>query len=403
LKFADVPAAELADRFGTPLYVLSGPDMRAAIREFVAADPEARISYASKANGALSVLRIARDEGIDVDVASEGELEGGIRAGFEPRQITLHGSNKSDSELKRAAELGVAAVVLDHISEIERLGAFAKKTVNVMIRLAPGVDPETHEAISTGQADTKFGFGILDGSANQALKSVLDHPNLSLTGLHVHVGSQLMNSDAHTDAIKKMADFAISRDLDLEELCVGGGIGIRYTASEKPESFAEHCGRIKRTLVSAYGSRQLPRLSYEPGRALVGEAGTTLYRVGAIKETPFRKYLSVDGGMADNLRPQLYGASYVAMNADRLSEPHDTGFRISGRHCETDTLISEAFLPATTSEGDLIAVQCTGAYNFSMASNYNRYPRPAMAIVGEADPFLAVRRETIADLFAQEL
>ncbi|MGI8922971.1 MAG: diaminopimelate decarboxylase [Fimbriimonadales bacterium] len=403
LVFGDISARRLVEEYGTPLYVMDAADLRGKMREFKAAAPGCKVSYGSKAASALAILQVAREEGLDVDVASLGELEAALRAGFEPKQITFHGNNKTDAELEAGTRLGVGAVVLDHLSEIRRLAGLGTPQ-RVMIRLAPGVDPDTHKAISTGQEDSKFGFNIADGRAEDAVDEVLKHRCLRFIGYHVHVGSQLMTSESHVAAVRRAAAFAVamnSKTGEVDEICAGGGLGVRYLPSDEPELFAEHCRSVIAAVTDGFGGRP-PLISFEPGRALVAEAGTTLYRVGAMKKIDSRTYISVDGGVADNPRPQLYGATYTAMNADRLEEPHDFPFRVSGRHCETDTLISEALLPASTGEGDVIAVQCTGAYNHAMASNYNRYPRPAMVIVGDGDTFEAVRRETVDDLFRTE-
>lgn len=282
-----------------------------------------------------------------------------------------------------------------------------------MLRLAPGVDPETHEAISTGQEDTKFGFNIADGSAERAVEEVLHNSTLRLIGFHCHVGSQLLDSKAHCAAGERLAKFAVSLRtdrVDIEEINLGGGLGIRYTEEDEPEPIEVFLRNVvEATLTPFKNAKSLPRICLEPGRSLIGEVGTTLYRVGVIKRVPIsadgkaRTYVIVDGGLADNPRPQLYGARYTAINASRAKEAHDTPFRIAGRHCETDTLIPEVKLPQSTSVGDIIAVQCTGAYNFSMSSNYNRYPRPAMIIIEGKEIRLTVKRETLDDLFRNEM
>ncbi|MCH8275646.1 MAG: diaminopimelate decarboxylase [Armatimonadetes bacterium] len=420
LVFGEVEAGWLTERYGTPLYVIDAGDFRSKIRDFVSAargaHGDCRVSYSIKANSALAVLGIASGEGLFADTASEGELEAALRASFSPQRIQLHGNNKSDGELERAVLLDIGRVVLDHFSEIERLAGIAQRhgrSPRVMIRLAPGVDPDTHVAVRTGQEDSKFGFNISDGSAERAVRAVSRHDALRLVGFHCHVGSQLMNADAHVAAARRLADFAISmRGVagEVEELNAGGGLGVKYLGEDRPESYESFCGRITEAIRTPFETSglQVPRIGYEPGRALIAEAGTTLYRAGVIKRVPIdteggtRDYLCVDGGMADNPRPQIYGAPYTAMNADRLNANHDTPFRIAGRHCEPDTLIPQALLPASTAEGDLIAIQCTGAYHYDMSSNYNRYPRPAMVIVGDGEPYLAVQREAVDDLFRLE-
>ncbi|HWP31809.1 MAG TPA: diaminopimelate decarboxylase [Fimbriimonadales bacterium] len=420
LFLGEFSAEELAQEFDTPLYVVDGEEFRQTIRRFVKTlsdiYPNSCTVYAAKANSALGVLQIAESEKLYVDVASEGELEAAIRAGFPPKRIYLHGNNKSERELTRAVEIGIKAIVLDNFYEIEKLANICKnktKITDVIVRCAPGVDPETHEAISTGQEDTKFGFNIADGSAERAVKEILRHPSMRLIGFHCHVGSQLLDSKAHRAAGERLARFAISlrKEIgDIEEINLGGGLGIRYTEEDNPEPVEVFLkNSIEATLAPFENAKTLPKICFEPGRFLIGEAGTTLYRVGVIKTVPIsekrktRTYVVVDGGLADNPRPQLYNARYIAINATRADKEHDAPFRIAGRHCETDTLIPEAKLPETTTVGDVIAVQCTGAYNFSMSSNYNRYPRPAMIIIEGKEKRLAVKRETLDDLFRNEM
>jgi diaminopimelate decarboxylase len=408
-EIGGVLAEELASRYGTPLYVFDVADFRAKTKLFRESAGESNVSYASKANGAIGILRLALEEGLHVDVASLGELEAALIAGYPPSKITVHGNNKSHEELARAAGLRVSRIVLDNQEEIDKLAPMTPPA-DVMVRVAPGVDPETHLAIKTGHEDTKFGFSFGSGSALAAVREVLRLKQLRLVGLHCHVGSQLLDSDAHVASAHRLAELARMCDAEIPEVCMGGGLGIRYTAADMPISISEHVQVTRQAVESSFRSAgiDVPRVSFEPGRALVGEAGLTLYRVGSTKKVGLsngmsRNYAVVDGGMADNPRPQLYAAKYTAMNASRLGQPHDTPFRISGRHCETDTLIDNSLLPAATNAGDLIAVQCTGAYNYAMSSNYNRYPRPAMVLVEEGRAIQIVRREKVEDLFACEL
>ncbi len=417
LYFGDTSAQALVAEFGTPLYIFDAPHFRETIRRFVAAAKSAHedssVAYACKANSALVVLAIAAEGGLDIDVASEGELEASLRAtSVHQKHIHVHGSNKSRWEMERALTAGIGYIVIDNLPEIEMLSKICAKKQRVMLRLAPGVDPMTHAAISTGQEDTKFGLNIADGSAEAAVRAVMKVDALELCGYHCHVGSQLLDCEAVATGGKRLAEFAIRME-DIagpaEELNVGGGLGVSYLPEQHPPTFEEFCRIVVDSTLEPFQGRglPLPKISYEPGRALVAEAGTTLYSVGAIKDVNSasgekRRYLSVDGGMADNPRPQLYGAIYYAFNASRARDPHEAPFRISGRHCETDTLIPDIGLPAETNSEDLVAVQCTGAYNYSMASNYNRYPRPAMVVVGDHEPYLAVERESLDDVFAKE-
>ncbi|MFN8139275.1 MAG: diaminopimelate decarboxylase [Fimbriimonadales bacterium] len=420
LHFAGISAEELVAKYGTPLYVLDATDIRDKVRSFksaaTAAHPHCTISYASKANSTLALLELMKEEDLDLDVASEGELEAGLRAGFSTSRIHLHGNNKSDREIDLAVHHRLQAVVLDNLSDISRTAAACKShetTQGVFLRLAPGVDPDTHKAISTGQEDTKFGMNISDGSAAHAVEMIASHSSLRFLGYHIHVGSQLMNSESVAAGAERASEFAIEMQSKIglpQEMNCGGGLGVRYLPEQITESTQEFCAKVIAACHRPFqrAGLQLPRIGFEPGRFFVAESGTTLYKVGPIKTVPIgakgqtRRYLSVDGGLADNPRPQLYGALYYAMNASRCDEQHDHPYRISGRHCETDMLIPEVDLPAFTKEGDILAVQCTGAYNAAMASNYNRYPRPATVIVGDGEPFVAVERESIEELFRKE-
>ncbi len=416
LFFGRVSAEELVESYGTPLYVIDVPYFREKIRAFkesaVRAYPNSRVFFSVKANFALAVLAIAKSEGLGADVCSEGELLAALRAGFAPSEIHLHGNYKTDRELRLAVEMGLDAIVLDSLQEISRLAEVARswgRTVRVMVRLAPGVDPDTHEAIQTGQEDSKFGVSISDGSAREAVERILQEGCLQLVGFHCHVGSQLSDATAVVEGVRRVVQFALSvRKIcgDVEEINAGGGLGIPYLPEQSIEDFDTYCRRVAEAVTRPYHEAGLkpPRLGYEPGRALIGEAGTTLYRIGVRKEVLLgegrrRFYLAVDGGLSDNPRPLMYGARYTVMNASRLREPHDTPFRVVGRHCETDMLGDDVLLPADTVEGDILAFQCTGAYHFSMASQYNLFPRSPVVLIGEGKPFLAVERQRVEALF----
>jgi diaminopimelate decarboxylase len=421
LTFCGAPVVDLAKSFGTPLWLFDAKSFRDRIDSFVEAARRAhantRVAYAAKANSALAVLAIAESCGIDVDVASEGELEAALRAGFPAHRIHVHGNNKSDGEIERAVRVGVRAVVMDSIQEVARVAeivraAGVRSPYPVLLRLAPGVDPVTHHAISTGQEDTKFGMNISDGSAEAALRTAVSRRELDVRGFHCHVGSQLMDSEAQVAGAERLAEFAVQMRSVLpetREIAVGGGLGIRYTANDDPEPLARYCQEIAQAALSPFrmNSLQEPELTHEPGRHLVGESGASVYTVGVRKEVPIgadakRSYISIDGGVSDNPRPQLYDAVYTVINASRADEPHDAPMRVSGRHCETDTLVSEAMLPMNTGPGDIVLFLSTGAYTQSMASNYNRYPRPPLVVVGDGEPWVAAKRESLDDLFAQE-
>lgn len=420
LRLCGHSAVELAERFGTPLYVFDADSARETMRRWMSAAaasaPETEVAFASKANSALAVLALARSEGLAVDVASLGELEAARLAGFSPERIHLHGNYKSRVELAAAVSLGLDSIVLDSMSEIDALIEVCSErnaTARVMVRLAPGVDPVTHIAIATGQEDTKFGFNISNGSARAAMEKIAASACLDFAGYHCHVGSQLFDAEAQVSGAERLAAFS----LECEELVgpprtlnAGGGLACRYTEHDEPIGIETYCTQVAEAALAPFrrAGRPAPKIGFEPGRSLVAEAGVTLYRAGPIKSVPIdesgktRRYLSVDGGLSDNPRPQLYDAVYTAVNASRAAEPHSAEFRIAGRHCETDTLIATALLPETTREGDIIAVLSTGAYNYSMASNYNRFPRPAMVLLSAGQAEVVVERETIEELFARE-
>lgn len=402
-------AEGLAAEFGTPLYVLDEASLRARIRRyqaaFAAVAGRSQLTYASKANSTLALLAIVADEGVLIDCASQGELEAALRAGVPAQRCHLHGNNKSKQELEAAIEHGVHQIVVDNFEELALLASLPHDPKPaLLLRLAPGVNPLTNAKISTGQEDTKFGFNIGDGSARRALQKALD-AGLPVKGIHCHVGSQLLDPEAQRGAGAALARFACQMHAEFgwtcEVLNAGGGLGIRYT-EQSPMPIEEYC----RLLVGAIheelqGSGLDPILVQEPGRSLVAESGVTLYTVGNIKPTSGRTFVSVDGGLSDNPRPALYDARYEVLDF------HEAGDRqtvtVSGKHCETDQLFDGISLSSAIKPGDLLQVLCTGAYNSSMASNYNRYPRPATALLRSSGDFLLVqRRETWDEMFARE-
>lgn len=403
-------ARQLADQFGTPLYVLDEAHFRGRIRAyreaFQAAYPACELSYASKANSTLAVLAIAHQEGCVIDVASEGELEAALRAGVPAAQCHLHGNNKTLEEIARAVEVGVGQIIVDNLEEIERLSLFRANLPPLVLRLAPGVDPKTHAKISTGQADTKFGFGLADGSAEAAVRRMLDL-GLAPIGFHCHVGSQLLDPEAQKLGGSLIAEFARAMhekyNIEVRYLNVGGGLGVRYRDEDEPMNVADYNRLVVGAILDRLGPNLRPTLGQEPGRSLVAESGVTLYRVGNVKHLPVRTYVSVDGGLSDNPRPALYGAEYPVRHIP--FEDRDTAelvpMRVAGKHCETDTLF-DVSLPGDVRAGDLLQVLCTGAYNASMASNYNRYPRPAAVLLTSDGPKLMQRRETWDEMFGRE-
>ena len=409
-------ATALANEYGTPLYVIDEAHFRESIRRYLnafkAAYRHAEITYASKANSTIALIRIAYEEGCAIDVASEGELRAALKAGVPAAKCHLHGNNKLRSELEFAIESGIGHIVVDHFGEIETLAELLDDQTqpSLVLRLAPGVDPVTHAKISTGQADTKFGFNITDGSASKAVDRMLAL-GLNLVGFHCHVGSQLLDPEAQQSGGSLIANFAkdtLARTgFRASYLNVGGGLGGRYTGADEPMPVVEYCRMVVQAM-----REELPGwpddliLAQEPGRSLVAESGVTLYRVGVVKTVPApgrgtRTYVCVDGGLSDNPRPVMYGSKYTVLPV----EPSDdlATVTVSGRHCETDKLFEDVSLPTSLGTGDLIQVLCTGAYNSGMSSNYNRFLRPAMAILHpDGTHGLIQRRETWDDLFARE-
>lgn len=420
LEVGGCDAVELVRRFGTPLYVLDEATFRQNMRDYRRAFEKRyarnEIAYASKALLCMAVARIVMQEGYDMDVASAGELFTALKAGFPPQKLVFHGNNKSLMELQMAVQHDVGRIVVDNLLEmdmLERVAAEAGKQVTVLVRVTPGIDPHTHRFIRTGQADTKFGLNIRNGYALEGVQRALASPHLVLKGIHCHVGSQLLDTEAQERATKIMVDFmhTLRKRLGytVEDLNIGGGMGIRYIESHKPPSFDEYAERIVNTLTAHLDKRNLPypTLLQEPGRSLIGEAGLTLYTVGAIKQVPIhqppgtRTYVAVDGGMSDNPRPQLYDAVYTALVANKANQPANTVVTIAGKHCETDILIRNVAI-AQPEPGDILAVPSTGAYNYAMSSNYNRFPRPAMVLVNNGRAEVIVERETLDDLLAHD-
>jgi len=422
-RLSEEQARALAQAYGTPLYVVDEGHFRQRIRQyyagFRAASPTGELSFASKANSTIALIKIAYQEGCSIDVASEGEFRAALAAGVPGHACHLHGNNKQESEIRFAIEQGIGMIVVDNFEEIELMGRLKAdleaKGVKLVIRLAPGVDPITHAKISTGQADTKFGFNITDGSGERATNRILEL-GLPLIGYHCHVGSQLLDPEAQISGGELIAKCAVEMKnkcgFEATYLNVGGGLGVMYTDKDRPMSHADYCKNIveaiQRTL---QGTGLNPKLAQEPGRSLIAESGVTLYQVGVIKTVPAkdrgsRTYVSVDGGLSDNPRPALYGSKYTVerVSPTPVTSSPPTPFTISGKHCETDKLFEDVELPSDLKAGDLLQVLCTGAYNSSMASNYNRYPRPATALIrADGSHCLIQRRDTWEEMLAREI
>jgi diaminopimelate decarboxylase len=424
LEIGGCDCVELAEEFGTPLYVLDEKYIRENCRRYLNAlkefyRKESRVVYAGKAFLTLGMCKLIEQEGLWLDVSSGGELYTALRADFPPQRILLHGNNKSLEELALALDNDVERIVVDNLYELQLLNKLCiekKKKAKILLRITPGIDPHTHRFIDTGQVDTKFGLNLKNGQAMEGIKMALEMEGVELLGLHCHIGSQLLRIGPLLRAAMVMVDFLreIKEEtgVELKELDVGGGLGIKYLSSHNPPMIEEFVERLSKTIEKEIkrNGLSLPILLLEPGRSIIGEAGITLYRVGAIKEVTFsqkgrvlkRIYAMIDGGMSDNPRPQLYNAKYEAIVANKASLTPRINYAIAGKHCETDVLIWDVLLPPLE-PGDILAVQSTGAYNYSMASNYNRFPRPAVVLVREGKADLLVRRETYEDLIKADL
>lgn len=422
LEIGGCDTVDLAERFGTPLYVMDEALIRRNCREYVkgfkSRYENCRIAFAGKAFLTTAMCRILMQEDMCLDVASSGEMYTAIKAGFPTERLYFHGNCKSADELRMALEHGVGRIVVDNTYELDLLNSIAVemgKQAVISLRLTPGIDPHTHKLISTGQADTKFGLNIKDGSAMAAMLRAIELPGIDLHGIHCHVGSQLLDLEAHIPAIRIMVETAKElfdkTEYAIQEINTGGGLGIRYIEGQVPPTIDDFAATIVgafTTAIDEIGLPNRPTLVQEPGRSIVGTAGTTLYTIGATKTVPIteepgqRTYVAVNGGVSDNPRPLLYDAVYDAVIANKVDEPATDLVTISGKHCETDALIHDIHI-ASTAPGDLLAVQCTGAYNLSMASNYNRFTRPAAVVVIDGRAEIIYRRETLDDLVRQDV
>ena len=423
LELGGVPVTALAEEYGTPLFVYDEADFRARCAEMRDAFGRyGKVHYASKAFLSTQVARWVADEGLSLDVCSGGELAVALRAGFPPAHIALHGNNKSEAELDAALEAGVGHVVLDSEIEIDRLDALAGArgvVAEVLVRVTPGVEAHTHEFISTAHEDQKFGFALSDGSAMAAVRKVFAADNLRLVGLHSHIGSQIFEIDGFELAARRVLsllrdvveEYGVAKTAQIEILDLGGGLGISYLPSDDPlpvTTLADSLAAIVRRESEQLGL-PMPTIAVEPGRAIAGPGGVTLYRVGTVKDVALdggasRRYVSVDGGMSDNIRTVLYDAEYDVRLASRISEAPATVCRVVGKHCESgDIVIRDCWLPADLAPGDLLVVGATGAYCYSMSSRYNLAPRPAVAAVRDGSARLILRRETVEDFLTLEV
>ena len=424
LTIGGVSASDLAEQFGTPLFVVDEEDFKSRALSWKSALEESfgeksgSVYYAAKSFLAKEIARWVDGVGIGIDVCTGGELAVAIAVNFPASRIEMHGNNKSEAEIRSAIEYGVRTIVVDSFFEIERVARISQelgKVQKVLIRVTPGVEAHTHEFISTAHEDVKFGFSLASGAAWDAISAIHGESSLELIGLHSHIGSQIFKSEGFAAAAQKLitllARYRDTYGQELPELDLGGGYGIAYLPGEvtlNPLMIMNELAQIVKDECAQSGL-SLPTISIEPGRAIVGPSTTTLYTVGTTKDVELdggasRKYVSVDGGMSDNIRPALYGAEYLAIVANRLPLGPTANSRVVGKHCESgDIIIREIALSADVQPGDLLAVPATGAYGYSMASNYNHLPRPAVIAVIDGSARLIVRREQIADLLALEI
>ncbi|MER5760601.1 diaminopimelate decarboxylase [Streptomyces sp. NPDC002082] len=412
LAVGGVSLTEVAERFGTPAYVLDEGEVRERCRTYLHAFPETEVLYAAKAFLSRAMVRWIREEGLGLDVCSAGELELAVTAGFPPERIVLHGNAKSPRDIASALRLGVGRIVIDSPSEIARIAAAVGPHGHqrVMVRVVPGVSAGGHDKIRTGTDDQKFGLSVSDGSAQHAVARILGQPQLELTGLHCHIGSQITDVESYLVALRRMVGLmARLRDthgITLTELDMGGGHGIAYRPGEPALDLTLLARRLRTELSDTCTATGLtpPRLVIEPGRAIAGPAGVALYRVLAVKRTGEKVFVAVDGGMSDNPRPALYGVRYAPRLVGRHSTAGPRTSIVVGRHCEAgDILASDVELPGDIHPGDLLAVPVAGAYQLSMASGYNMVGRPPVVAVHEGSARLLVRRETLEDFRSRDI
>ena len=424
LSIAGITAKQLAKDFGTPTFFIDEADFRAramawndALKEAFG-DKAGTVYYASKAFSCTEVARWIKDLGIGIDVSTGGEMAVALAGGIDPKKIEVHGNNKSIAEIEKAISVGVETIVIDSMYEIDRVAtaaAKAGKVQRVLLRLTPGIEAHTHESIATAHEDVKFGFSIASGAAWSAITAVHKQSSLELRGFHAHIGSQIFGFESFEILAERFVTFlAKYRDefkKELPELDLGGGYGIAYVEGDVtvvPRDAMQALANAVKKHCAAF-NLEVPTVSIEPGRAIVGPTMFTLYEVGTVKDVTLengthRRYISVDGGMSDNIRPSLYGAEYTTILANRTSSAAHTSSRLVGKHCETgDIIIREIDLPEDIVPGDLLAVPATGAYGRSMASNYNHVPRPSVVAVKDGKARIIVRRESIEDLLALDI
>ncbi|GGC86889.1 diaminopimelate decarboxylase [Thalassobacillus devorans] len=412
LLIGGIDAVSLTETYGTPLFVYDVERIRKNARAFVKTFEErgmkAQVAYASKAFSSVAMLQVAKQENLSLDVVSQGELYTALKADFPVEKIHLHGNNKSVDELEMAVEQGIGCIVVDNFYEIDLLTAILEdkqKEMDVLLRVTPGIEAHTHDYILTGQEDSKFGFDLSSGQADAAFERIHATERIHLIGLHCHIGSQIFETSGFLMATKKlfasMEEWRVKYGFIADVLNLGGGFGIRYTKDDDPLELDAYAHALINEVneQAAVRNYPIPEIWIEPGRAIVGDAAVTLYSIGSIKEIPgVRKYISVDGGMTDNLRPALYHAKYEAVVANQMDAPVHEKVSVAGKCCESgDMLIWDVELPEV-SHHDILAVMSTGAYGYSMSNNYNRFPRAAVVFVENGEHQLVIERESYEDL-----
>lgn len=418
LTIAGIDAVDLAAQYGTPLYVMDEDLIRENCRSFMNSidkyyDGKGMACYASKAFSCKAMCKILKEEGMGLDVVSEGELFTADSVDFPMERVCFHGNNKTDSELKYAIDKKVGRIIVDNIFELERLDKIASDAntkANIMFRIKPGIDAHTHDFVKTGQIDSKFGVALETGEAFEIVKKAISLNNVNLVGLHCHIGSQIFDIDPFVEAAEVMIGFIekikLELNYEIKELNLGGGFGIKYTDEDTPVEYDKYMEKVSACVKALCSEKKLslPFILIEPGRSIAAPAGTTLYTLGSIKEIPnIRTYISVDGGMCDNPRYALYKSQYDVAVANRASEPKTETVTIAGKCCESGDLIGEGMKIQKAEAGDIIAVFATGAYNYSMSSNYNRIPKPAVIMLKNGTSRIVVKRETLEDIIRNDL
>src|SRR5690625_4161995 len=417
LEVGQLDVVDIAEQFGTPLYVYDVSIIRENCRVFVDTFKQlniaSQVTYASKAFSSVAILQVIEEEGLSLDVVSEGELYTAIKSGFPMDRVHMHGNNKSRQELQMAVDHQVGCIIIDNFYEMELLEDVlqqSNKTMDVLLRVTPGIESETHQYIMTGNEDSKFGFNVENGQIDEAFQRIIHHPQMKLKGLHSHIGSQIFNPKSFILAVEllfaKIKEWKTTTQFIPEVMNFGGGFGIRYTKDDDPLPNDYHVKEIVKAVQASTEAIDIPmpEIWIEPGRSIVGDAGISLYTIGYTKDIPeVRKYIAVDGGMADNIRPALYEAKYEAVIANKANAPVAETVSIAGKCCESgDMLIWDIPLPEIE-HGDIIAMFSTGAYGYAMASNYNRLAKPAIVFVENGIAQLVVQRESLDDIIKNDL